>query len=412
MITLGIGRLEIDWGKNSSYTNHSALFQHEDIKLIPYYYVDPDTDEPIIEMKEGLSRKLKNIKSRLDLLGYDINSIQDMFMDFIRDHEDHGCTVVLSFDVFFNAIKEIDLSKVSTVEFEVEGYDNGFDLGEYVSKCVLQIPGLKEKLFGKSLKEDLGWRDLKGDLAVFLENIDPYITLRILAENPTNGDLEVQWNFADVVEEGWVNRDEILKELPPSNRILIVTEGSSDSFVLKKAIQEMYPNISDFFDFVDMKENYPFTGTGSLYNFCMGLCRINIQNNIIVIFDNDTAGVEKYKQAALLKKPSSLLITKLPDHPDFSSMQTVGPQGNTIEDINGKAVAIECFLDFNSIPFSPCIRWTTYNKNEKAYQGELEKKDEYVRALKQVDLTEPSYNSSKLVYLIEYLIQQWIHRKS
>lgn len=128
------------------------------------------------------------------------------------------------------------------------------------------------------------------------------------------------------------------------NRILIVTEGSSDSFVLKKAIEELCAEIADFFDFVDMKENYPFTETGSLYNFCMGLCRINVLNNIMVIFDNDTAGVEKYKQAALLRKPQSFLVTKLPDHPDFCNIQTVGPQGTTTEDINGKAVAIECFL--------------------------------------------------------------------
>ena len=195
------------------------------------------------------------------------------------------------------------------------------------------------------------------------------------------------------------------------NRILIVTEGSSDSFVLKKAIEELCAEIADFFDFVDMKENYPFTGTGSLYNFCMGLCRINVLNNIMVIFDNDTAGVEKYKQAALLRKPQSFLVTKLPDHPDFCNIQTVGPQGTTTEDINGKAVAIECFLDFDSVPYSPSVRWTEYKKSEKAYQGELENKDEYVRAFKRANLTNSAYDSRKLKYLIEYLIKQWIDHR-
>lgn len=88
-----------------------------------------------------------------------------------------------------------------------------------------------------------------------------------------------------------------------------------------------------------MKENYPFTGTGNLYNFCMGLCRIKIENNVMVIFDNDTAGMEKYNQASCLIKPHSFLITKLPDHPAFSSIQTIGPQGYALDDINGKAVA-------------------------------------------------------------------------
>ena len=75
MITLGIGRMEIDWGKNSFFRDHSVLFKPSDVKPIPYYYVDMDSDEPIIELKEGYARKLSSIKSRLDLLGYDLASI-------------------------------------------------------------------------------------------------------------------------------------------------------------------------------------------------------------------------------------------------------------------------------------------------------------------------------------------------
>lgn len=402
--------MEIDWGKYSAVNNHSVLFQRCDLKSVPHYCVNYDTDEPLVRMGEGLSRKLKYVKPRLDLLGYDLTAIRTRFDEHIQDHENHGCTVPLTFDAFYEAITEMDLSAASTVKYEVEGYDNGYDLGEYVDECVLQIPEINQKLVGEPPEDRFGWKGIISDLSVFLENLDPYITLRILAENPANLDLEVQWNFSDAVEGGWISQEDIFSDMAPINRVLIVTEGSSDSFVLKKAIEEMYPEIADFFDFVDMKENYPFTGTGNLYNFCMGLCRINVLNNIMVIFDNDTAGVEKYKQAVLLKKPQSFFVTKLPDHPDFCNMQTVGPQGKTTEDINGKAVAIECFLDFDSVSYPPSVRWTEYKKNEKAYQGELENKDDYVRAFKRASLTDSTYNNSKLKYLIEYLIKQWINR--
>ncbi len=83
MITLGIGRMEIDWGKNSSFRDHSVLFRTSDVKPIPYYYVDMDSDETIIELKEGYSRKLSNMKKRLDLLGYDLASIRKMFEDSV-----------------------------------------------------------------------------------------------------------------------------------------------------------------------------------------------------------------------------------------------------------------------------------------------------------------------------------------
>ena len=37
----------IDWGKNSYFKDHSALFKPKDVKLIPYYYVGDD-DKPLI----------------------------------------------------------------------------------------------------------------------------------------------------------------------------------------------------------------------------------------------------------------------------------------------------------------------------------------------------------------------------
>ena len=61
MIFLGIGRMEIDWGKNRIIEDHSVLFQQEDVKLIPYYYIGDD-DKPVIIEKIGYSKKLKYVK--------------------------------------------------------------------------------------------------------------------------------------------------------------------------------------------------------------------------------------------------------------------------------------------------------------------------------------------------------------
>lgn len=40
MIYLVVGRLEIDWGKNSGLTDHSPLFQPTELAHVPYYYVN------------------------------------------------------------------------------------------------------------------------------------------------------------------------------------------------------------------------------------------------------------------------------------------------------------------------------------------------------------------------------------
>lgn len=136
MITLGIGRMEIDWGKNNSFRNHSILFRTSDVKFIPYYYVDMDSGEPIIEMKEGYARKLSSIKKRLDLLGYDLVSIRKMYEDIVREHQEYGYKIILSFDVFYDVLRAINVSEMDTVKAaEFEG--NGYDFGEYVGRCVL-----------------------------------------------------------------------------------------------------------------------------------------------------------------------------------------------------------------------------------------------------------------------------------
>ncbi len=43
MISLAVGRLEIEWGKNNGFTDHSALFQAGDLTQIPYYYAGAKT---------------------------------------------------------------------------------------------------------------------------------------------------------------------------------------------------------------------------------------------------------------------------------------------------------------------------------------------------------------------------------
>ena len=84
MISLGVGRMEIDWGKNNFFRNHSALFQTSDVKMIPYYYVEDDGN-PLIVEKEGYSRQLKLVKPRLDLLGYTLEMIEEKYNQLRSD---------------------------------------------------------------------------------------------------------------------------------------------------------------------------------------------------------------------------------------------------------------------------------------------------------------------------------------
>ena len=62
-----------------------------------------------------------------------------------------------------------------------------------------------------------------------------------------------------------------------------------------------------------MSENYPFTGAGNLFRFCQGLAQIKVQNKIVVIFDNDAAGLEAQRKVKRLLLPSNMVVVRLPD---------------------------------------------------------------------------------------------------
>lgn len=376
--TLEINKLEID---NGLYIDHSNLFLPSDIEQIPYYYAND-----VIEIQEGLSRSLGSIRYRLDLLGYSPRNLESIYRKHIANMLDYYPALV-SFEQFKSVVSHIDIGKIDSAH-------GNYSLSKFVNCYIFRDLEIK-------------WH-LPADiyLDTFFESIDPYLVLRLLAENPANLAYLVQWKYADVVEGGYVNRDEVVnRPLPPEAKILIVTEGSSDTFIIQRTMNKLKPDIADFFHFVDMKKQYPFTGAGNLFNFCQGLTSIHIQNKVLVLFDNDVAGIESLAKCQNLRCPSNMHFCKLPNHIEFSQFKTIGPNGKSLENINGSAVAIECFLDLSKVA---TVRWTSYNRNFKRYQGKLEDKDIYVRKFKKSSLDGDNYNTGKLEFLLDYIFDEWI----
>ncbi len=92
MISLGVGKMEIDWGKNNVFTDHSVLFKVDDVGEVPYFYADETVSEEegipvIVEYKEGLTRSLASMKTRLDLLGYTLKNIEKMYNELVLESE-------------------------------------------------------------------------------------------------------------------------------------------------------------------------------------------------------------------------------------------------------------------------------------------------------------------------------------
>ena len=388
ILTLGLGRLEIDWDKKYYYSNHSKLFLPGDVKPFSHYYFDSETKGVKEELKLGLARPLRSVKRRLELLGYTLSKAKRHFEDMLRESD--SCEVPeVSFDVFAGALAAADVNKIT-----LDPWFMDHSRGYFAARSILGDPE-----FTKTARNLEG---LSRFVGIFFENLDPYFTLRLLAENPANLDVEVQWRFADLVEDGLAEESSFYEGLSQLDRYLIVTEGSSDGAIIRKAMELLRPDIADFFDFVDMSENYPFTGAGNLFRFCQGLAQIKVQNNVMVIFDNDAAGRDAQRKVEQLRLPSNMLVVRLPDLPECRLFRTTGPNGSSQENINGRAVSIELLLDLRK-GLEPCVRWTSYISGIDSYQGKLIDKERYTRQFLKSRTLPANYDTSRLELLLDHL---------
>ncbi len=159
--------------------------------------------------------------------------------------------------------------------------------------------------------------------------------------------------------------------------------------------------MADFFDYVDMQEGYPFSGTGNLFRFVQGLISIAVQNNVIVVYDNDAEGVANYKRTLDLNIPDNMRVLTLPDLPQFRAFDTIGPNGRHKADINGQGAAIECYLDLTG---APCVRWNNYNPKIDVYQGELIGKGTYMRAFLDQGSRLEGYDYRRITSVLDLIV--------
>ena len=122
-----------------------------------------------------------------------------------------------------------------------------------------------------------------------------------MGQNTSNLDTDVVWQYGPLVEAGWSSESEFTHEARRNQTFLVATEGSSDTHILKHAISLLRPEISDFFRFIDVSDRHPFPGTGNLLKFAEGLIKIDVQNQIVFVFDNDCEGSDAYRRLLVLE---------------------------------------------------------------------------------------------------------------
>ena len=138
IISLAVGRLEVDWGKNNGFVDHSALFQSDDVARIPYYYVGQEIEgadgarerEVITELKEGLSKPLAQVIDRINLLGH-THSVCEAEFAALAEFSGFDATT-FSFSDLRQTLAAIDVGSLSPNYGE-----GGEDFGKFFRREIL-----------------------------------------------------------------------------------------------------------------------------------------------------------------------------------------------------------------------------------------------------------------------------------
>lgn len=140
------------------------------------------------------------------------------------------------------------------------------------------------------------------------------------------------------------------------------------------------------------------------------MAKIDAQNKIVFLFDNDAEGVEALKTVRRFKLPLNMGTLVLPDMDEFRQFPARGPDGIRNSDINGRAAAIECYLDLNLRQYGPAkVVWTNYKKDSGVYHGALEHKESYANEFsdqKEETILDGRYNVSKIERVLDELIKE------
>lgn len=423
-IELTVAGLSIDYSKNSMGRDHGAIFQAEDrlsrrSDQIDYdYYNENPDDETVRNHEASFARPLKKIIPRLDLLGFTEAAARTEYDQLIQDelemrgedYDEQGRANYLSFEEYCEFACQYPLAALDDTYIEY-GVDGRVDLAkgrfEKFDELISRIPN--------SHYNNLYWSE-QSYFTSAVRILHPYSMLQVFFKNPMNADAEVIWQYGPIVEAGWVKLESFQSIIPRTRTILVATEGSSDARILKHALELLCSEVADFFRFVDLEGAHPFWGTGNLVKFAEGLLRIDVHNHIIFVLDNDAEGLDAYQRLGKLSLPPNMRAIMLPDLPQFNNFPARGPEGVINCNINGRAAAIECYLDLDMPNYPPAhIQWSNYKKEIERWQGALEHKESYMRrflSLNKSSNSNESYDTSKIKVVLEFLISEAIKLNS
>jgi hypothetical protein len=331
------------------------------------------------------------VKDRLELKGYTLDTAKRAFTKRMRAEAKE----------YADRVETTEYNKV--IAEMKDSYENRakFLAALDVDQWLATLHHIKEAGLGTSPQGAHDYRR-EVDIESFMLQTDWYgfsgvdlnVPLRLALETCTERDNFI-YDLTDLVSGGDFNKKEDFVALASEftagehtsrSKIVILTEGRSDGWIISESMKILYPHLVDYFTFMDFEGARVEGGASHLSKIVKSFAGAGIANKVIAIFDNDTIGQEAIRMLRQIKLPGNLSVLKLPELKALRKYPTIGPSGPTDMNVNGLAASIELYLGEDVLrengKLTP-VKWSTYISNMGQYQGEVLEKDKIHKRFKE-----------------------------
>lgn len=395
---LTLSGYEIDQSKSYISTFWSCFFNEDDKRSrsvrYDHYYIKPITDNDDVPTFE-YAASVETMKLRLEIMGYTLDKVKRKYAEGLanalktkQEYNAEGFTVDGDNDeehlnILMNGGFYHWLSLIKYIfDNKITKYSDDLDEHENIYRFIIDYNDIDENLY-------LGYPNI---------GIGYFLRAALEAVEPCS---ELILDITSVVSSGYYEEDEpvcastaqmLLDSTLPFQKIIILTEGSSDSKILSKALKLLYPKVESYFSFLDFDTYKAEGGSAMLEKTVKSFAAAGISNKIIALFDFDAAGVAATERLKKRKFPSNFRVMNLPAIELAYNYPTIGSQGIINENVNGRACSIEMYLGVDILTdtdnqLAP-VKWRNIEPQINTYQGEISgKADLQKKYLKKLDVT-------------------------
>jgi hypothetical protein len=388
-----LGSLYIGSTKNSFDNTLMQLFrpadkrQHQaavrDLPLPMHQWADyfeDDTEEVEVVY---YSAPAYVVRDRLELKGYTLATAKAAFMKRIRTEAEEYS------ECEYDELRELHRARATLL--------HALDVDQWLATLL----HIKQNALGNAEPRGSDEESDTSLLNFMLKNdwygfsgIDLNVPLRLALEICSERDNFI-YNLTDLVSCEYFGKDDdfvaiasesTAGEHTARSKIIILTEGRSDGWIISESMKLLYPHLSDYFTFMDFEGAHVEGGASHLAAIVKSFAGAGIVNKVVVIFDNDTAGELAIRTVRQVQLPGNLSAMQLPDLEALRSYPTIGPSGTTLMDVNGLAASIELYLGADVLSEEgklAHVQWTGYNPTLRKYQGEVLNKDRIQKRFKE-----------------------------